>query len=173
LTTLAPTGSSVSGDARAEIISANADGTVSAFPITYRRTAPIGDRLVDLRNLACRARGISGTGYNPAKEDVTMGFLLRILEEDGAIVEEVVADVNFNPVQTGFKSTDFPMMGTLDPYGDTSFNYLQCELLEGEIPSASKRLEDRGVSSEFIEDLVRLCRVGRARPQRRFVFIGD
>jgi len=102
-----------------------------------------------------------------------MAFLLRVLEEDGTIVEEVVADKNFNPVRTGFHRTDFPMMGTLDPYGDTSFNYLQCELLEGEVQKATTRLEDMGVSSDFVVELVRLCRVSQAKPQRRFMFIGD
>jgi hypothetical protein len=107
------------------------------------------------------------------KEGVAVGFLLRILEEDGAVVEEVVADRNFNPVRIGFKATDFPMMGTLDPYGDTSFNYLQCELLEGEIQKARAHLEEKGVSGDFIVELIRLCRVSRVKPQRRFVFIGD
>jgi hypothetical protein len=102
-----------------------------------------------------------------------MGFLLRILEEDGTIVEEVIADKSFNPVRIGFKSEDFPMMGTLDPYGDTSFNYLQCELLEGEIIKATPRLEESGVSGDFISKLIRLCKIGRVKPQRRLVFIGD
>lgn len=69
-----------------------------------------------------------------------VGFLLRILEEDGSIVREVIADRNFNPVRAGLRSADFPMMGTLDPYGDTSFNYLQCELLEEEIKEAALHL---------------------------------
>lgn len=102
-----------------------------------------------------------------------MGFLLRVLDEDGTIVEEVVADLSFNPVRAGFSSSEFPMMGTLDPYGDTSFNYLQCELLEGELQAAGKTLEGLGVSGDSVSELIRLCRLSRAKPQRRFVFIGD
>ncbi|MBM7858062.1 hypothetical protein [Lentzea nigeriaca] len=102
-----------------------------------------------------------------------MGFLLRVLEGDGAVVEEVVADLNFNPVRAGFDSADFPMMGMLDPYRDTSFDYLQCELLEREVRRAATRLGENGVSGDFIAELIRLCKIGRAKPQRRFVFIGD
>lgn len=84
-----------------------------------------------------------------------MGFLLRVLEEDG------------DPVRAGFRPTEFPVLGTLDPYGDTSLNYLRCELLEAEIERVAVRLGERGVAGDFIAEVVRLGRVGRARPQRR------
>jgi hypothetical protein len=102
-----------------------------------------------------------------------VGFLLRVIEEGGEIVEEVVADLNFNPMRSGFAPTDFPMMGTLDPYGDTSFNYFQCHLLEEELQRAATRLGATGVSSEFVVEPIRLSRVARAKPQRHLVFYGD
>lgn len=102
-----------------------------------------------------------------------MGFLLRVLDEGGSIVEEMVADKNFNPVRAGLESVDFPVMGTLDPYRDTSLDFLQCELLEGEVRRARAELEQKGVSGEFILELIRLCEISRAMPRRRLVFIGD
>ncbi|MEI8411511.1 MULTISPECIES: hypothetical protein [unclassified Kribbella] len=100
-------------------------------------------------------------------------FLVRVVEENGLIVEEVVADKNFNPVRSGFRSIDFPIMGTLDPYGDTSLNYLQCELLENEIQKAAPCLKSASVADAFVVELLRLCKVSRAKPQRSLVFIGD
>ncbi len=77
-----------------------------------------------------------------------MGFLLRVLEEDGTIIEEVVADLRFKPVRAGFSAEEYPMLGTLDPYGDTSLNYLQSALLESELRRAAPRLEEFGVTTE-------------------------
>lgn len=102
-----------------------------------------------------------------------MGFLLRIIDGSGKTVEQVVADLRFNPVRAGFEQTEFPVMGMLDPYGDTFLGQFQCELLQEEVGLAAARLEKQGVSSEFIVELVRLCEVCCENPQFQLVFIGD
>jgi hypothetical protein len=101
-----------------------------------------------------------------------MGFLIRV-EEAGHVVEEVVADRAFNPVRHGLSSAEFPLLGSLDPYGDTFLDPDRCGLLETEIRGAGGRLEAGGVSAGFLSDLARLCAVVRAGSGRRLAFYGD
>jgi hypothetical protein len=72
-----------------------------------------------------------------------MGFLIRV-EEAGHVVEEVVADRAFDPVRHGLRSAEFPLLGSLDPYGDTFLDPDRCGLLETEIRGAGGRLEAGG-----------------------------
>jgi hypothetical protein len=102
-----------------------------------------------------------------------LGFLVRVLAGDDEVVEEVVADQAFNPMRSGFSSAEFPLMGTLDPYGDTSFTFYQCGQLEAEVRQAAGHLAELGVSDTFIASLIDLCAAARAQSRRRLVFYGD
>jgi hypothetical protein len=88
-------------------------------------------------------------------------------------VEELISDLSFNPVRSGFNPVEFPVMGTLDPYGDTVLNYLQCDLLVREVRRGTPLLKAAGVGDEFVLELVRLYKFSAAKPHRRLVFIGD
>jgi hypothetical protein len=100
-------------------------------------------------------------------------FGVRVLEADGALVEKTVADRNFNPVLKGIDAHDYPVLGTLDPYGDTALNYLQCELLIRELERGAELLMQAGVQEDSIAELARMCRLTRAKPHRKLLFIGD
>jgi len=102
-----------------------------------------------------------------------MGFTVKVVEESGPVLDEVVVDRNFNPVLKGIDRKRFPVMGTLDPYGDTSLNYLQCGLLLDELRDGKDLLEEAGVKDVTVSELVRLCGVTRAKPHRHLLFIGD
>lgn len=100
-------------------------------------------------------------------------FGIRVLEEDGTVVEKAVSHPNFNPVMKGIDATRYPMMGSIDPYGDTSLNYLQCAMLMTELQEGRTAMAEMGVEEDFIAQLTRLCQLARAKPHRHLLFIGD
>lgn len=102
-----------------------------------------------------------------------MAFGVRVVEESGLVVDKTVADGNFNPVLKGVDARKYPTMASLDPYGDTFLNYLQCGFLIGELREGSEFLAAMGVNDRAVQDLIRLCELVRAKPHRRLVFIGD
>lgn len=102
-----------------------------------------------------------------------MGFTIRVVEEGGTVLEEVVMDRSFNPVLKGIDRKRFPVMGALDPYGDTSLNYLQCNLLLDELRDGEDFLNQAEVKDSAVSELARLCNVTRAKPHRQLLFIGD
>ena len=102
-----------------------------------------------------------------------MAFGVRVLEQSGAVVDQGVADQSFNPVMKGVDAKKYPIMASLDPYGDTVLNYLQCGFLIEELRSGAEFLESIGVCESSARELVRLCELVRAKPHRNLVFIGD
>ncbi|WP_055591074.1 hypothetical protein [Peterkaempfera griseoplana] len=102
-----------------------------------------------------------------------MAFGVRVLEENGLIVEKGVADRRFNPVLKGVDARAYPTMASLDPYGDTVLNYLQCGFLIRELREGTEFLTAMGVDDEAVSSLIRLCELVRAKPHRSLLFIGD
>ena len=100
-------------------------------------------------------------------------FGIRVVEEDGSIIQKMVAHPKFNPVRAGIDATKYPMLGSIDPYGDTSLNYLQCAMLVNELREGGEVLTGMGVAPEFIHELIRLCQLSRSKPHRQLLFIGD
>ncbi|MFC5888030.1 hypothetical protein RMN57_34400 [Kitasatospora sp. CM 4170] len=88
-------------------------------------------------------------------------------------MDKTVAHVNFNPVMKGVDAKQFPTMASLDPYGDTVLNYLQCGFLIGELREGAEFLAASGVDEDAVQNLVRMCELVRAKPHRHLVFIGD
>jgi len=89
----------------------------------------------------------------------------------GLLVASVVADPDFDPVLMGVDRQKYPMLGHLDPYGDTVLNRLQVESLLKEISEV--RCNPEIVSAEFADKLVALCRECLHRAHRFLWFVGD
>jgi hypothetical protein len=89
----------------------------------------------------------------------------------GEILESLPAHPNFDPVLAGVDRSVFPMLGHLDPYGDTVLNRMQVETLLGEI----SLVRSRGglISDSFGDSLVDICKKCLSRPHRFVWFIGD
>lgn len=79
----------------------------------------------------------------------------------------------FGELITFSERIDFPLLGHIDPYGDTIFNRLQMESISLEL----KQLLDAGPDSDekrsFIESLIAICAEGLRRPHRYLWFSGD
>jgi hypothetical protein len=102
-----------------------------------------------------------------------MAFAVRLLDQDDTVVEILVMDHNFNPVLKGVDREKFPMLGSLDPYRDTSLDYAKCRLLLRELKGSEAFFASIGVAEESIRELRRLCALACAGPHRRLLFIGD
>ncbi|QRP42791.1 hypothetical protein [Amycolatopsis sp. FDAARGOS 1241] len=87
----------------------------------------------------------------------------------GEVLESSRADPDFDPVLSGVDRTAYPILGHLDPYGDTYLNSMQVTTLKGEIARAGDRL----VPARFAGDLLALCELCLADSHRFMRFIGD
>jgi hypothetical protein len=89
----------------------------------------------------------------------------------GDILESVSANPNFDPVLAGVDRAAFPILGHLDPYGDTVLNRMQVETLLKEISQI--RLDHSIIPVQFVEPLVGLCERCLSRPHRFLWFVGE
>jgi hypothetical protein len=89
----------------------------------------------------------------------------------GDVVASVAADSEFDPVLSGVDRKTYPILGHLDPYGDTVLNRLQVETLLEELSEVRSNPEI--VSAEFADTLVMLCHECLQRPHRFLRFVGE
>lgn len=83
----------------------------------------------------------------------------------------VAADSEFDPVLSGVDRKRYPILGHLDPYGDTVLNRLQVQSLLEELSEV--RSDPEIVSAEFADTLVLLCHKCLQRPHRFLRFVGE
>lgn len=89
----------------------------------------------------------------------------------GEVLGSVDADPKFDPVLLGIDRDAYPILGHLDPYGDTILNRIQVRSLLGEISRLGP--EDKLVPVQFRESLVALCEKCLAHPHQFLWFIGE
>lgn len=80
----------------------------------------------------------------------------------------------YNPIVEWVDRARFPMLGHIDPYGNTIFNGGQMQTLIEELelvralyPEASSQ------SADAVSEIQRLCEIGARRPHTYLWFIGD
>jgi hypothetical protein len=88
----------------------------------------------------------------------------------GQVLARTLAHKSFNPVLRGIDVQKFPLLGSIDPYGDTAFNYLQVKRILMEI-RAQERTEDE--LDAFLRELEVFSRQALARSHRFLWFVGD
>lgn len=101
--------------------------------------------------------------------------MLKIIVRDaaGVDIETLVSHPGFDPVSCGIDRVEYPVLGHLDPHGDTVLNSLQMRTLIQELARA-RAAGERGLGSpEFQAQLERLVAVARERVHRFLWFIGD
>ncbi len=89
----------------------------------------------------------------------------------GELVASVAADPEFDPVLRGVDRKRYPILGHLDPYGDTVLNRLQVESLLAEISEV--RSDPDIMPEEFADKLMALCHECLRRPHRFLRFVGE
>jgi hypothetical protein len=86
---------------------------------------------------------------------------------EGSIVE---GNVELTRALPPFGDPDFPMLGLVDPYGDTIFNGLQMRSVIPEIQRLKKLTPNPPAVLDELEDLADLCANGI---HLYLVFVGD
>jgi hypothetical protein len=89
----------------------------------------------------------------------------------GDSLESLAAEPGFDPVSQGIDRGLYPILGHLDPYGDTILNRLQVRTLLEEIERLGE--DSYFISGDFRSDLVNLCRKCLAHPHQFLWFIGE
>jgi hypothetical protein len=89
----------------------------------------------------------------------------------GEILESVDAEPKFDPVSLGIDRVAYPILGHLDPYGDTVLNRMQVRTLLEEIDRLGSG--ERFFSTRFRESLTDLCVKCLARPHQFLWFVGE
>ncbi len=64
----------------------------------------------------------------------------------GEILDSIRADPDFDPVLAGVDRKNFPILGHIDPYGDTVLNGMQAETLLTEIARLRPRAIPRSLT---------------------------
>lgn len=96
---------------------------------------------------------------------------IDVRSASGDVLESLAAEVGFDPVLQGIDRRVYPILGHLDPYGDTILNRLQVRALLEEIERLG---EDNGVISvRFRSALVNLCRKCLAHPHQFLWIVGE
>ncbi|MFI6405080.1 hypothetical protein [Streptomyces sp. NPDC050548] len=88
----------------------------------------------------------------------------------GQVLAKMLAHERFNPVLMGIDVKKFPLLGSIDPYGDTAFNYLQVERILIEIQEHERT---GGAFDAFLGELETFSSQALAKPHRFLWFIGD
>lgn len=89
----------------------------------------------------------------------------------GEILASLRADPNFDPVLAGVDRLAYPILGHIDPYGDTILNGMQVETLLTEV--ARMPPESNIIPDQFADALVELCRKCLSKPHQFIWFIGE
>jgi hypothetical protein len=89
----------------------------------------------------------------------------------GDVLRSLPVDPAFDPVSAGVDRSRYPILGHLDPYGDTILNRMQVETLIHEISRI--RAQGQIIADGFAEELIALCAECLSRPHRFIWFIGE
>ncbi|MFJ9823008.1 hypothetical protein ACIRSU_01380 [Streptomyces sp. NPDC101160] len=95
---------------------------------------------------------------------------VQVRNAKGDVLRRLAADPKFDPVLFGVDLHVYPLLASIDPYGDTVFNYLQVRRLLNELATYRPT---QPPSEEFLGDLRELCDVALSGPHRFLWFIGD
>jgi hypothetical protein len=94
---------------------------------------------------------------------------VQVRRENGEILAKDAVDRRFNPLLFGIDYESFPMLGSIDPDGDTVFNGLQVKRLMIELET---RYSARCCLTEFLQQLNALCVLTLSGSHRFLWFIG-
>ena len=89
----------------------------------------------------------------------------------GEVLVSTDTSPEFDPVLLGIDRVAYPILGHIDPYGDTILNRMQVRTLMQEIDN----LESDGnlIPADFRGALIGLCEECLAQPHRFMWFIGE
>ncbi|WP_143660338.1 hypothetical protein [Streptomyces sp. t99] len=99
-----------------------------------------------------------------------MALKMQVRGEGGAVLSPLVSLGGINPLLQGVDRERFPLLGHIDPYGETIFNSLQVRSLMKELSSWSPGIADIEVP---VGQLVEYCKCVLADTHRYLWIFGD
>jgi hypothetical protein len=96
---------------------------------------------------------------------------VELRSSHGEVLDSVDVDPEFDPVLLGIDRAAYPILGHLDPYGDTILNRMQVRTLLEELDRLGP--DNRVMPAQFRASMVELCEKCLARPHRFLWFIGE
>jgi hypothetical protein len=97
-------------------------------------------------------------------------LVAEIRNGKGQVLARMLTHERFNPVLMGIDIEKFPLLGSIDPYGDTAFNYLQVQRILIEI-QAQERTGDE--LDALLKNLETFSNQALAKPHMFLWFVGD
>ncbi|WP_433270957.1 hypothetical protein ACQPZF_11205 [Actinosynnema sp. CS-041913] len=97
---------------------------------------------------------------------------ISVVLKDGAGTVLIRMDRPYLPLVGRTDRDQYPMLGHVDPYGNTIFNRGQMATLVAELERVSKA-GPQGERSAVAKELVAICVEGQRKPHRFLWFIGD
>jgi hypothetical protein len=77
------------------------------------------------------------------------------------------------PLLSGEALPEYPMLGHIDPYGNTIYNRGQMRTLRTELGRLTDSAELSNTSNDVVQQLLAICAEGLQRPHRYLWFVGD
>jgi hypothetical protein len=126
-----------------------------------------------------------------------MGIVVNVRTESGAAIGESL--LVYRPLVSWVDRSTFPLLGHVDPYGDTVLNRSQVESLQSELSEIAAMIDSSGIRSfvsrfgadssnpepttssalaeewipQTMADLGEMCTLAMLRPHRYLWFSGD
>lgn len=97
---------------------------------------------------------------------------ISVVLKDGSGVVLLRMAHPYLPLVSRADRDEYPMLGHVDPHGNTIFNRGQMATLLAELHRASKA-DPSGERAAVVEELLEICAEGQRRPHRFLWFLGD
>jgi hypothetical protein len=101
-----------------------------------------------------------------------MGISVILKDQAGTVLASL--EDPYIPLVSWADRSDFPILGHVDPYGNTIYNRGQIETLLSELKRIRDTLSDlQGNEELLIRGLEEICADGLRKPHRFLWFLGD
>lgn len=100
-------------------------------------------------------------------------MIVSLRDERGSHLVEIGRPTGSKDPLSKIDSTVFPLLSSIDPYGNTIFNRIQMSRLPGEIQRLINSIMLSSDEVDFLNKITELCSQGSRKPHHYLWFLGD
>ncbi len=100
-----------------------------------------------------------------------MGLMIRLEEEEGYEIAFIKETELLRPLIPSLDEDGYELLGYVDPYGDTIFNWSQAELLISDLERAKGLKANSTEAVELLERIIQLARQCAGQPHLYLKFL--
>jgi hypothetical protein len=100
-----------------------------------------------------------------------MGLMIRLEEEEGYEIAFIEETELLKPLIPSLDEEGYELLGYVDPYGDTIFNWSQAELLINDLERAKGLKANSAEAVELLECIILLARQCAEQPHLYLKFL--